>query len=138
VQQVAVEAFDGNAGIGQRFQHGLIAGNRVRSGAAIPHDPIGAGRLGHRGHDRGRIAAPEHQAAEALGERREAMMQPPAAGRAGRAAAVFVEDVQRHDPPAFRRRGERRIVADAQVLAKPDDGGHDAPVRPAPARGSLA
>src|SRR6185503_17471381 len=97
---------------------------------------VGAGGLGHLRQDLRRIATPEHEAAEALLQRREAVVQPPAAGGAERSALILVENVERHDRPALGRCRERRIVADAQILSKPDDRGHAPSAAVLEARGS--
>src|SRR6185312_16941873 len=76
-----------------------------------------------------RIAASEHEATEVVPERREAVVQPPAAGGPQRTPTVLVKHEERHHRPAFCRCGERRIVADAQILPKPDDRGHDSILR---------
>ncbi len=62
--------------------------------------------------------------AQRRGERKQAVVQPPAGRPAERAARAIIEDVDRNDgPPGLGGRRQRGIVAQAQVIAEPDDDG---------------
>jgi hypothetical protein len=104
----------------------------ARAVAAVPEHRLSA-RLGDQGgqHVFGGSAA-QHESPAALldlgGVRGERVVQPPA-GRATEgtdAGTLLVEQVQQHDgSAAIQGRTERGVIAETQIVAEPDDRGHD-------------
>lgn len=130
-EQVRGEAAHVETLVGEpRLQSGVDVA--ARAVAAVPEHRLGA-RLGDQGgqHVVGGSAA-QHETAAALrdlgGVGSERMVQPPA-GRATEgtdAGALLVEQVQQHDrAAAIEGSTERGMIAETQIVAEPDDRGHD-------------
>ena len=115
-------------------QSALEAGIHVaaRAVTSVPEHGVGSGLGDERGqHLAGRPAAQDEPPAARrdLGRvRRQGVVQPPAGRAAERAdaGALLVEQVQQHHGAAVVEGGaERRVIAEAQIVAEPDDRGHD-------------
>ena len=116
---------------GERRGHGVVVGALVGLQAGRPHDRAGARCARQLGQGDRRIAPPERQPraqpAQLAVKRDQRVPQPPAPGRAGRPAAPLSrlpdehgEEVAAVFPGPRDGRGQRRVVAQPQVAAKPE------------------
>ncbi len=128
-EQIRAEALGHQATAGEAGLDGLIDSDAARIVAAVPQHGVRA-RLGDELVDDliGRAATQDEalaQSLKALGERTQALGEPPAGRAAERALPVsrFLQHIEADDRRAARRRpGQGRIVGEAEVVAEPDDG----------------
>lgn len=129
-EQAAVERLDSDAG-GLKFglDHGVLRSDGGFD-ASVPKYSRRSGGLDQIAQDARRSAASESEAradsTQRVGEFGERVMQPPTGCAAGRRLVVFgrrPDEKGDYGAVALRSRGERRVVAQAQVATEPDDDG---------------
>jgi hypothetical protein len=126
--RLAVVGFDRDATSLERSRHIVIGRDALRFVAAVPVHSAAPISAASAGHDARRRPAPQHKAIalflQLLIKRAQRAGQPPACRAPERAGAFVVEDIEAKQRSAGARSlRQRRMIGDAQVVAKPDNDG---------------